>query len=335
MKSIIYESGKLLGTGSAMSGRFIAMAAIIGLVLPFGVTAQEPQAPQARFKSSVNVVSVTAVVRDRKGRFVRDLSSRDFVVAESGHAKPILDFREMSDGPVKLGLLVDASGSMRVGRKAVDARQAARHLLGALVGKDEAALFSFDTQLDRVTEFTSDIPSIDASFERLNTPYGQTSLYDAVHDAAKVVTAHGRGEGRLPQRAALVVITDGIDTRSRLTSAQVSAAASAIDVPVYVISVMAPIDDPRVDDTPPMDVEGLTQLARNTGGELFTASAPAHASIAARRIVDELRHQYVLAFEASNANGWRRLEVRARDPKLIVRARTGYSAGASGRPTAH
>ena len=335
MKSIIYESGKLLGTGRAMSGRFIAMAAIIGLVLPFGVTAQEPQAPQARFKSSVNVVSVTAVVRDRKGRFVRDLSSRDFVVAESGHAKPILDFREMSDGPVKLGLLVDASGSMRVGRKAVDARQAARHLLGALVGKDEAALFSFDTQLDRVTAFTSDIPSIDSAFERLNTPYGQTSLYDAVHDAAKVVTAHGRGEGRLPQRAALVVITDGIDTRSRLTSAEVSAAASAIDVPVYVISVMAPIDDPRVDDTPPMDVDGLTQLARNTGGELFMASAPAHASIAARRIVDELRHQYVLAFEASNANGWRRVEVRARDPKLIVRARTGYSAGASGRPTGH
>lgn len=315
------------------SGRFIAMAASIGLVMPFGVTAQEQQAPQARFKSKVDVVSVTAVVRDRKGRFVRDLSSRDFVVADAGATKPILDFREMSDGPVKLGLLVDASGSMRVGRKAVDARQAARHLLGALVGKDEAALFSFDTQLDRVTEFTSNIPSIDAAFERLNTPYGQTSLYDAVHDAAKIVTAHGRGQGQMPQRSALVVITDGIDTRSRLTAAEVSAAASAIDVPVYVISVMAPIDDPRVDETPPMDVEGLTQLARNTGGELYTASAPAHASIAARRIVDELRHQYVLAFEASNAGGWRRVEVRARDPKLIVRARTGYSAGASGRPT--
>jgi len=98
---------------------------------------------------------------------------------------------------------------------------------------------------------------------------------------------------------------------------------------------MAPIDDPSVDDTPPMDVTGLTQLAQNTGGELFTASAPAHASIAARRIVDELRHQYVLAFEASNTAGWRSLEVRARDPKFVVRARTGYSAGASGRPTEH
>ena len=319
-----------------MSARgFIAMATVLGLLGPLGVAASQPPQGPARFKSAVNVVAVTAVVRDRKGRFARGLGSRDFLVAESGQPRPILDFREMSDGPVKLGLLVDASGSMRVGRKAVDARQAAQHLLGALRTDDEAALFSFDTQLDRVTGFTSDISAIDAAFERLNAPFGQTSLYDAVHSAAAVVTAQGRGEGRLPQRAALVVLTDGIDTRSRLTAEQVAAAASAIDVPVYVIAVMAPIDDPKVDDTPPLDVDGLTQLARNTGGEMFTASSPAHASVAARRIVEELRHQYVLAFEASSANGWRRLEVRARDPKLIVRARTGYSAGASGRPTEH
>lgn len=316
--------------------RLVVVTAVLGALMPFGVAArQDPPQGTARFKSSVNVVSVTAVVRDRKGRFVRDLAPGDFVVAEGGHSKRILDFREQSDGPVKLGVLVDASGSMRVGRKAVDARQAAQHLFGALRENDEAALFSFDTKLDRVTEFTSDIASIEAAFDRLNAPFGQTSLYDVVHDAAKIVTAHGRGEGRLPQRAALVVLTDGIDTKSRLTAGEVAAAASAIDVPVYVLSVMAPIDDPNVDDTPPMDVTGLIQLARNTGGELFTASAPAHASVAARRIVDELRHQYVLAFEASNAAGWRSLEVRARDPKLTVRARTGYSAGASGRPTQH
>jgi tight adherence protein B len=307
---------------------------VLGLMTPFGVAAQqEPQAPTARFKSSIAVVSVTAVVRDRKGRFVKDLDSGDFMVAEGGKPRPILDFRELSDGPVKLGVLVDASGSMRVGNKAVDARQTARHLFGALRGQDEVALFSFDTRLDKVTDFTSDLGSVDAAFDRLNSPFGQTSLYDAVHSAAQVVTAHGRGEGRLPQRAALVVITDGIDTRSRLTAEQVAAAASAIDVPVYVVAVMAPIDDPKVDETPALDVTGLTQLAMNTGGELFTASAPAHASVAARKIVDELRHQYVLAIEGSSVGGWRRLEVRARDPKLIVRARTGYSASASGRPT--
>jgi Ca-activated chloride channel homolog len=318
-----------------MAGRrLVVFTTVITLMMPVGMAArQDPQPAAPKFKSSVSVVSVSAIVRDRKGRFVRELAQRDFTVAEEGRDKRILDFRAESDGPVKLGLLFDASGSMRVGRKAVDARQAAKHLLAALRGKDEAAVFSFDTQLDRVRDFTADLPSLDASLETINAPFGQTSLYDAIAEAAGVVAAHGRGGGRLPHRSALVVLTDGIDTRSRQTTAQVAAIASAIDVPVYVIAVMSSIDDPQSDETPSFDVSGLQELASNTGGDMFTASAPAHASIAARRIVDELRHQYVLAFEASGGDGWRRVEVRARDPKFTVRARTGYSAGASGRPT--
>ena len=314
--------------------RLVVFTTVITLMMPVGMAArQDPQSAAPKFKSSVSVVSVSAIVRDRKGRFVRELAQRDFTVVEEGRDKRILDFRAESDGPVKLGLLFDASGSMRVGRKAVDARQAAKHLLAALRGKDEGAVFSFDTQLDRVRDFTADLPSLDASLETINAPFGQTSLYDAIAEAAGVVAAHGRGGGRLPHRSALVVLTDGIDTRSRQTTAQVAAIASAIDVPVYVIAVMSSIDDPQSDETPSFDVSGLQELARSTGGDLFTASAPAHASIAARRIVDELRHQYVLAFEASGGDGWRRVEVRARDPKFTVRARTGYSAGASGRPT--
>ena len=317
--------------------RHIALALAISLLVPCtAAVGQEPQQqPTRRFKSSVSVVSVTAIVRDRKGRFVKDLAPRDFVIAEAGSPRKILDFREQSDGPVKLGVLVDASGSMRVGRKAVDARQAALHLFSALRNGDEAALFSFDTRLDRVRDFTTDVASLDAAFEKMNTPYGQTSLFDVIAEAAAVVAEHGRAGGKLPHRSALVVITDGVDTKSRMLAEQVASAASAIDIPVYVIAVMAPIDDPRVDETPPFDANSITQLSRNTGGEMFTASAPAHASVAARRIVEELRHQYIMAFEASNANGWRPLEVRARDPKLTVRARTGYSAGASGRPTEH
>src|SRR5688572_27923927 len=133
--------------------RSFALVTALSLVMPCGTAFAQGQ-PPVRFKSTVSVVSVTAVVRDRKGRFVKDLESRDFMVAEGGSPRPILDFREQSDGPVKLGALVDASGSMRVGRKAVDARQAARHLFGALRERDEAALYSFDTQLDRVRDFT-------------------------------------------------------------------------------------------------------------------------------------------------------------------------------------
>ena len=314
-----------------MTAPWLMISAAI-FVLPVYAASPVAQDPP-KFRSSVEVVSVTAVVKDRKGRFVRDLRQDAFQVVEAGEQKRIIDFRAETDGPVKLGLLVDASGSMRVGQRAVDARQAAKHLFGALRPDDEAALFSFDTQLDRVSAFTSDTAKLEASLERLNPPYGQTSLYDAIAEAAKFVAQQGSGEGRLPQRTALVVITDGIDTRSRSTTDQVAAIASRIDVPVYIVAVMSPIDDPRTDETPSFDVSGLQSLARNTGGEFFTASAPAHASVASRQIVGELRHQYVLAFAASQRPGWRPISVQTRDKKLSVRARTGYSAGGSDRPT--
>lgn len=285
-----------------------------------------------KFRSSVEVVSVNAIVRDRKGRFVRGLDQQDFVIAEAGEKKKILDFRAETDGPVKLGLLVDASGSMRVGRKAVDARETARQIFSALRPEDTAAVFTFDTRLDRVTDFTSDASVLERSLDRLNPPYGQTSLYDAIADAASFVANRDRDKGKLPHRSAVVVLTDGIDTKSRNTTEQVRAIASRIDVPVYIIAVMSPIDDPRIDESPAFDESDLTNLSQGTGGDLFIASAPAHASLAARQIVDELRHQYVFAFEASARPGWRPLEVTARDRNLIVRARTGYTAGGSDRP---
>ena len=315
-----------------MTAPWLIISAAAILTLPsYALSAS--QDPPPKFRSSVDVVSVTAVVKDRKGKFVSDLKQEDFIVSEGTEQKRILDFRAETDGPVKVGLLVDASGSMRIGQIAVDAREAARHLFSSLRADDEAALFSFDTRLDRVSPFTSDTASLDSALGRLNVPYGQTSLYDAIGEAATFVADQGRGQGRLPQRTALVVITDGIDTHSRQTTEQVAAIASRIDVPVYIIAVMSPIDDPRTDDTPSFDAGGLQQLSRSTGGEMFIASAPAHASVAARQIVSELRHQYVLAFEASPRPGWRGISVQSRDKKHTVRARTGYSAGGSSRPT--
>ncbi len=138
--------------------------------------------------------------------------------------------------------------------------------------------------------------------------------------------------GDLPQRAAVIVITDGVDTKSRLTPAQVSGIASGIDVPVYVVAVMSFLDDPRtLEGSATAETGGLQDLARWTGGDLFLVTAPAHANVSARQIVSELRHQYLLAFEASSRPGWKSLEIRARGRDLVVRARSGYTAG--GRPS--
>jgi VWFA-related protein len=278
----------------------------------------------------VDIVSVAAVVRDRRGRFVTNLDKKDFEVVEAGRRREILDFRAELNGPVKLAVLMDISGSMRMAQRTADARRAADHIFVNLGEDDQAAVFSFDTMLSEVQPFTSDRSRLQAALGSIEAPYGQTSLYDAIASTARVVAeASKSGPRGLPQRSAVLVITDGVDTRSRMTADQVSAIASEIDVPVYILAVVAGVDDPRqTDDQRQVTAaSNLQELAQRTGGDLLISSAPAEASVVARQVLGELRHQYVLAFEASAAAGWRPLEVRTRKDTHVVRARSGYSAG--------
>jgi Mg-chelatase subunit ChlD len=304
-----------------------------------------PQSPKTTFRSTVDVVSVAAVVRDKRGRFATGLKKEDFFVEEGGSRRDILQFHADSNAPVRVALLFDVSGSMRLGDRVEEARQAARHVLGALrmgqrggafgapaepnaggirqLNNDEAAVFSFDMNLQSLQPFTVDAGAIESALARV-TPYGQTSLYDAIAQTARGVADTGPGD---PHRRAVVVFTDGIDTSSQLTAGQVSTIASEIDVPVYVMTVVSPSEYEDLTVRGAAPESALRTLAQWTGGDLFVTSAPAHKSVAARQIVDELRHQYVLAFTASTAAGWRPLTVKTRDRDLTVRARRGYAAG--------
>jgi Ca-activated chloride channel homolog len=289
--------------------------------------AQEPQAPVATFKAGVDLVRVAAVVRDRKGRFVQDLKARDFEVVDNGTSRAISDLQNDLAG-VSLAVLFDISGSME--GRLPDAREAAMHVLSWLNGRDEAAVYTFDTQLVERAPFTVGLKTLPTSIERV-VPFGATSLHDAIAETAKRV---GAREGR---RRAVVVLTDGADNWSRLRPEEVSAVASAIDVPVYIFGIVGAIDNPSEDiSTSSVERSALTgplsDLAAWTGGHVFVASAPGQRSIAARQIVDELRHQYLIAFEASGRPGWHPLVVRARNKDLTVRARSGYIAGQS-RPS--
>lgn len=281
------------------------------------------QATQPTFRSAVDRVSVAAVVRDKRGRFARNLRKEDFVLEEAGARREILEFHSEENASVRVALLFDVSGSMRLTMRLEHARQAARHVLAALhLGADEAAVFSFDMNLQSLQPFTADASAIESALGRVQ-PYGQTSLYDAIANTSRRVAERGPGDTR---RRAVVVFTDGADTSSELQPAQVSAIASEIDVPVYVITVVSQVDRDRETAGAPDDP--LRALARWTGGELFVTSSPAQESVAARQIVDELRHQYVLAFTASPAKGWHPLDVKTKDRDLTVRARSGYAAGA-------
>ena len=310
----------------------VTSALVLALLCTQAIAATQEaslQPPKTTFRSAVDVVSVAAVVRDKHGRFASRLTKNDFVVMEEGVRRDIIEFRADINAPVRVALLFDVSGSMRIADRMEEARQAARYVLGALRlsdGADEAAVFSFDMNLQSLQPFTVDAGAIETALSRVK-PYGQTSLYDAIALTAQQVADTRPGD---PHRRAVVVFTDGVDTSSLMTPERVSSLASEIDVPVYVVTVVSPseYEDRAVRSAVP---EGaLRTLAQWTGGDLFVTSAPAHESVAARQIVDELRHQYVFAFPASPAAaaGWRSLDVKTRDRDLTVRARRGYTAGA-------
>jgi VWFA-related protein len=226
-------------------------------------------------------------------------------------------------------LLFDVSGSME--SSMVDAREAATHVLSWLEPTDEAAIFTFDTRLDEVLPFTSGLKALPPSMSAV-TPFGATSLHDAI---ARMAERVGTREGR---RRAVVVFTDGRDNASHMTPGQVSGIASAIDVPVYIFAVVPSIDNPSTEystnDGSSALAGPLSDLADWTGGHIFMVSTPAARSAAARQIVDELRHQYLIVFESSGTSGWHPLVVRARKKGLTVRARSGYIAGQS-RPSSN
>jgi Ca-activated chloride channel homolog len=293
----------------------------IGLGLAALIATQPQQTPT--FKTTVDLVSVTAVVRDGKGRVVRNLTREDFQVYEQGRPRTIVDFKASDQGPISLAVLFDVSGSMRGSPNMQAGKKAVEHILSWVEPKaDEFALFTFDKDLRQETPFTNDPDTIRTALDKM-TAMGLTSLYDAIADTAKKL-----GDRPSPRRA-VVVITDGVDTASQLTASQVSGMASAIDVPVYVIAVVSPLDHPGGD----MAVPGanttnvstsLMNLAQWTGGELMIVSAPADASLAARELITELRHQYLLAFESSKDPGWYALDVKTRHREFTVRARSGY-----------
>jgi Ca-activated chloride channel homolog len=320
-----YFFGKELGYVRGM--RRILQALALTLV-PLSGWAQEAAETQATFRSGVDLVTVSATVRDSKGRLVKDLTQKDFEVIDRGERRTISEFRS-ERAPLSLAILFDVSGSMDTADRVTAAKFAAHHLLNQLQeGRDEAGLFAFDSRLREVAPFSVDTRALKGALGEVD-PFGATSLHDAISAAAERVASRP-----FPRRA-VVVLTDGVDTASLLTPAQVSAKAAAIDVPVYIIATVLPIDDPGHERATPgskrvalPSIGTIEDLARWTGGALHYSSTPGAAYSAARAVVDELRHLYLIAFEPGAEPGWHPIEIKTADKDFVVRTRGGYVAGA-------
>ena len=312
----------------------LALAAAFVWALPGVVFAQETsivpagREPAVVFKAGVDVVTLTAAVRDGRGRVVRDLQRADFEVLDAGVARDISGFHA-GDAPISLAVLLDISGSMAVGGNIDRARSAVSVAMSMLNSSDdEAALFTFDARLQEVVSFTNNLDAV-RRISLEGEPWGMTSLYDAIEAAARHVAE------RANRHRALLVITDGVDTGSSLSAPVVSGIASSINVPVYLLTVVSPLDHPGGDlsvlaaDGLTSDIGTLADLSRWTGGDMKVVSLPAHAVEAIRDLFAELRYQYLITFESGEVPGWHPLEVRTRNDDLTVHARSGYMSGPS------
>jgi VWFA-related protein len=288
-------------------------------------TAQTAIGERPTFRSSADIVTIQASVRNSKGRPIKGLRQADFEVRDNGEVRPILSLRADSRSALTLAVLVDTSGSMAAGHKLRLVRHAFDSVLLQLrPEEDEAAVFSFDSELHEHVGFTSDVTRLSAALDQIEA-FGSTSLYDAAAAAAR------RLAGRTAAHKAIIILTDGTDTSSTLSASDVSGLASSIGVPVYVVATVPDIDQRFILEAAERRSSSsgadLRNLAEWTGGMLLFATDAREMTAAAFTLIDELRHQYVIAIEPAPERQWRRLEIRVRRNAAVVKARSGYFGG--------
>ena len=280
-----------------------------------------------RFEMSVEAVHLTVTVT-KKSRLVTNLKEKDFRVYEDGLPQELIYFARGTDSPVDVLLLVDASGSMDVVSKVVNTRNAGIQLIHSLDPEDRVAVYAFDQHLYEAIAFTQDKEKAIAKLQKIE-PFGSTALYDAVALAASEVEHEGFG------RRAIVVMTDGVDTSSRLSIEEAVNLAKGVDLPVYAVRVVSPLDDPSSDrylgvhGRDAKEEDALERFTNETGGRLFTGSEIGALRLIALQIREELKTQYRLGYVRSNKaedGKFRQVDIETRRRGVVVHARKGYYA---------
>jgi Ca-activated chloride channel family protein len=219
--------------------------------------------------------------------------------------------------PVSLGMLLDASDSMR-GQAVVDARDAFDRFVGdLLLTEDEVFVATFNHMPRLVTKWTTPPTSLRGRLGELR-PSGGTAIYDALADTSKLF------EQRINLRAAMIVVSDGADTASDRSLLQTIEVIRRNDAFVYAIAIDAP--DGR--ESTRVNPDALRDITNLTGGYTEVVRSAADLGPATERIADELNKQYTIGYSSPKPpdGNWRPLRVRVRTGGYFVRARRGYFA---------
>ena len=301
---------------------------------PGDATGQQKQMPT--ISVTTGLVHLVATVTDRRHNFITNLDRNEFKITEDGVPQEIKYFGRETDLPLRIGLLLDTSNSIRP--RLEFEQDAAVDFLHSVIRreKDMAFLMTFDNEPEVIQNFTGDIDLLTKAIRKQRAG-GGTALDDAIYLAAEKLSNPPLPKGAsLEVRRVLVVISDGDDNLSDHAKSDAIDAAIRAEACIYAIStntewVSVASGTPRKLHLEPGD-KILEEFAGQSGGRVFF---PYRVDDLAQSFVDigtELRSQYFIAYSPTNplSNGkYRRIQVETERKGLVVRTRKGYYATAS------
>jgi len=300
---------------------------LLGLPGTLLIQAQEPDQDPA-YDISVSAISIAVSVRDKKGRFVDNLTPEDFLVYENDGRKEITYFKHDYAAPVSLTVLLDVSGSMALQERMKDCREALEYLLLYLLKpQDEVSLLIFaDGQVEVAAPFSQDKARFLSVLARTEA-YGQTALNDAV-----AVSPEYANRGKNEKRA-LLLLTDGVENDSQSSPDQAVEIARRVDVPIYIIGYRIPLGEQQLQKlkaAPSLTSAGivavLDRFSEATGGKAFFIERAFDLFAAMREIKKELSHQYIIGYTSYRdpEESYRNITVLTKKKNYRVRTRKGY-----------
>lgn len=262
-------------------------------------------------ESDLVLLNVTAT--DAGGAYVRGLRKTDFKVFEDGREQEVTNFGE-EETPFAVALLLDTSGSME--KRVSLARSAAIRFLDGLRADDAAAVYSFNTKIELIQDYSNSRDLSPKAFDL--GAEGMTVLRDAIFRAAQDLTK------RPEKRRAILVLSDGDDNRSSASVEKALNAALAANATIYCVDMA----QAQVSSGITLSAAGtLRNFSGKSGGRYVATPGGQALREAFAEIVEELGSQYTLGYRPSNRardGRWREIEVKVTRPSVSARTRRGY-----------
>jgi len=269
----------------------------------------------------VNEVNLIFTVTDKHGHYIPNLKQSDFALLDDQKAPAkITSFRQQINLPLRVGIVIDASTSIR-SRFQFEQQSATEFLLQILKAKsDRAFVMGFDVTPTVTADWTNNVDALETGINRLR-PGGGTAMFDAVYTACRDKLLDV-SRGQEPTRKAMVLISDGDDNQSRVHLDEAIKMCQRAETIVYTISTNWTPSRGKGDQI-------LTQLASETGGQVFFPPSVEEMSNSFKNIEEELRSQYALTYTPADfkANGaFRPIYLYCNDRRYVARTRKGYFA---------